>query len=323
MSHRPQRIVFAGTPEFAAECLKKLLENEYSIVGTYTQPDRPAGRGRKLAPPPVKVLATANNIPVFQPLSLKSEEAQDELAALKPDLLIVVAYGLILPKIVLDIPTYGCINVHASLLPRWRGAAPIQRAIQAGDTETGVTIMQMDVGLDTGDMLLKKNLTLSPTETGSTLHDRLAIIGAEALVENLPDIFNESLKPETQDNDLANYAEKLSKHEAAINWDESAEIIERKIRAFNSWPVAHTLLGKDRVRIWQACATNTCSNDSPGTIVNTENDALNVATGKGLLAITRLQLPGGKQVSVKDLLNSRRDQFKPCTQFDNEQLVSK
>ncbi|MDR9424677.1 MAG: methionyl-tRNA formyltransferase, partial [Marinobacter sp.] len=248
------RIVFAGTPDFAATALKALLKAGHDIVGVYSQPDRPAGRGRKLVPGPVKQVALDADIPVFQPLSLKSEDAQQELAALKPDVMIVAAYGLILPKAVLDIPTHGCLNIHASLLPRWRGAAPIHRAIAAGDTQTGITIMQMDEGLDTGDMLLKVTTPIRSDDTGGSLHDRLADLGGEAIVEALNQLARGDLGPEPQNDNEACYAHKLSKEEGHIDWQRSAADIERLVRAFNPWPGTFTDLGDQRIRIHMAQA---------------------------------------------------------------------
>lgn len=313
----PLRIVFAGTPEFAAESLNALLQTQHEVVAVYSQPDRPAGRGRDLKASPVKELAVARKIPVYQPLSLKTAEAQEELAALKPDLMVVAAYGLILPKVVLDTPRLGCINVHASLLPRWRGAAPIQRAILAGDTETGITIMQMDIGLDTGDMLYKVNCPISPNDTGSSLHDRLALLGGDALLAVIDAIEQgESLNPEKQDDSLANYAAKLTKEEAKIDWSWPAEQLARQVRAFNAWPVAYTTLKGQTVRVWSAKALTEDTTAPAGMIVRADRNGLAVAAGNGsLLQLEVLQLPGGKALPVSDLLNSRREQLAPGTVF--------
>jgi len=236
------RIVFAGTPEFAAEHLKALLDSPHEIVAVYTQPDRPAGRGQKLMPSPVKQLAAQHGLPVLQPPTLRAPEAQAELAALQPDLMVVVAYGLILPQAVLDIPRLGCINSHASLLPRWRGAAPIQRAVQAGDAESGVTVMQMEAGLDTGPMLLKVSTPISAEDTGGSLHDRLARLGPPAVVEAIAGLAAGTLKGEVQNDALATYAHKLSKDEAKLDWSRPAVELERAVRAFDPWPVCHTTL---------------------------------------------------------------------------------
>ncbi|QFS85246.1 MULTISPECIES: methionyl-tRNA formyltransferase [unclassified Marinobacter] len=305
------RIVFAGTPDFAATALKALLEAGYNLVGVYSQPDRPAGRGRKLMPSPVKQVALDAGIPVFQPVSLKPEDAQQELAALKPDVMIVAAYGLILPKAVLDIPTHGCLNIHASLLPRWRGAAPIQRAIAAGDPETGITIMQMDEGLDTGDMLLKTSTPIHADDTGGSLHDRLADMGGKAIVGALVQLANSELAPEPQNDADANYAHKLSKEEGHIDWSRSAIEIERLIRAFNPWPGTFTDLGEQRIRLHQASALDQSSDKLPGTVISREREGVEVACGTGTLKVTSVQLPGSKAQSISDLINGGKQVLLP------------
>lgn len=305
------RIVFAGTPDFAATALKALLEAGYNLVGVYSQPDRPAGRGRKLMPSPVKQVALDAGIPVFQPVSLKPEDAQQELASLKPDVMIVAAYGLILPKAVLDIPTHGCLNIHASLLPRWRGAAPIQRAIAAGDAETGITIMQMDEGLDTGDMLLKTSTPIHADDTGGSLHDRLADMGGKAIVEALVQLANSELAPEPQNDADANYAHKLSKEEGHIDWSRSAIEIERLIRAFNPWPGTFTDLGEQRIRLHQASALDQSSDKLPGTVISREREGVEVACGTGTLKVTSVQLPGSKAQSISDLINGGKQVLLP------------
>ncbi|BEH12662.1 methionyl-tRNA formyltransferase [Marinobacter shengliensis] len=305
------RIVFAGTPDFAATALKALLEAGYNLVGVYSQPDRPAGRGRKLMPSPVKQVALDAGIPVFQPVSLKPEDAQQELAELKPDVMIVAAYGLILPKAVLDIPTHGCLNIHASLLPRWRGAAPIQRAIAAGDAETGITIMQMDEGLDTGDMLLKVTTPIHADDTGGSLHDRLADMGGKAIVEALVQLANSELAPEPQNDADANYAHKLSKEEGHIDWSRSAIEIERLIRAFNPWPGTFTDLGEQRIRLHQATALEQSCDKEPGTVISREREGVEVACGTGTLKITSVQLPGSKAQSISDLINGGKQVLLP------------
>lgn len=301
------RLVFAGTPEFAAEHLKALLGCEHEVVAVYTQPDRPAGRGQKLMPSPVKALAVAHGTPVYQPVTLRDPDAQAELAALAPDLMVVVAYGLILPQVVLDIPRLGCINSHASLLPRWRGAAPIQRAIEAGDAESGVTVMQMEAGLDTGPMLLKVTTPISPDDTGGSLHDRLARLGPPAVVEAIAGLAAGSLVGERQDDALATYAHKLNKDEARLDWTRPAQELARQVRAFFPWPVSHSLLRGESVKVLAAHDVNGAG--APGQIIAVGKDGLTVACGEGALCLTRLQLPGGKPLSFADLYNSRRDVF--------------
>ncbi|MFJ9990949.1 methionyl-tRNA formyltransferase [Pseudomonas putida] len=301
------RIVFAGTPEFAAEHLKALLDSPYEIVAVYTQPDRPAGRGQKLMPSAVKALAVANDIPVLQPPTLRNAEAQAELAALAPDLMVVVAYGLILPQAVLDIPRLGCINSHASLLPRWRGAAPIQRAVEAGDAESGVTVMRMEAGLDTGPMLLKVTTPISAEDTGGSLHDRLAQMGPGAVVQAIAGLADGSLQGEVQDDALATYAHKLNKDEARLDWNRPAVELERLIRAFNPWPVCHSTLDGETVKVLGANVST--GNGAPGEILSASKDGLVVACADGALSLTRLQLPGGKALAFSDLFNSRREKF--------------
>ncbi|MDO6695600.1 methionyl-tRNA formyltransferase [Aliiglaciecola sp. 3_MG-2023] len=308
-------IVFAGTPDFAAQHLQALIESEHNIIAVYSQPDRPAGRGKKLQASAVKQLALEHDIHVEQPLSLKTPEAQQQLAELNPDIMIVVAYGLILPQVVLDTPRLGCLNVHGSLLPRWRGAAPIQRAIWAGDEQTGVTIMQMDKGLDTGAMLLKKAIPIEITDTSASLYSKLAEIGPDALLECLDSI--ESTKPEIQDDTLANYAQKLSKQEALIDWTMSAEQIERNVRAFNPWPVAYFELtpeGNEQaiaIKLWEASIvdTGTTNSESPGKIISVSKKGIEVATGENNLLLTKLQIPGKKPMLVTDLINARKNWF--------------
>ena len=303
------RIVFAGTPEFAAEHLKALLGTQHQVIAVYTQPDRPAGRGHKLMPSPVKQLAVEHGIAVYQPATLRAPEAQAELAVLQPDLMVVVAYGLILPQAVLDTPRLGCINSHASLLPRWRGAAPIQRAVQAGDSESGVTVMQMEAGLDTGPMLLKVTTPIAATDTGGSLHDRLAVLGSQAVIQAVDALAAGTLTGEMQDDSLANYAHKLNKDEARLDWSRPAVELERLVRAFNPWPVCHSTLNGEPLKV--LAATLGEGNGQPGQILATSKDGLTVACGEGALRLTRLQLPGGKPLAFADLYNSRREQFAP------------
>ena len=305
------RLVFAGTPDFAATALKALIAAGHTIVGVYSQPDRPAGRGRKLQPSPVKQVALDHEIPVYQPETLKTPEAQKQLADLNPDVMIVAAYGLILPKAVLDIPTHGCLNIHASLLPRWRGAAPIQRAIAAGDAETGITIMQMDEGLDTGAMLLKSLTAIEDSDTGGSLHDRLAELGGNAIIKALKLLQKGELTGEPQNDELACYASKLSKTEGHIDWATDAKAIERLVRAFNPWPGTYTDLGDQRIRIHEARALVTTSDGLPGTVVQRDREGIDIACGNGTLRITRLQLPGSRAQSVNDLINGGKELLMP------------
>ncbi|MBK4716968.1 MULTISPECIES: methionyl-tRNA formyltransferase [Tenebrionibacter/Tenebrionicola group] len=305
------RIIFAGTPDFAARHLNALLASEHQVVGVFTQPDRPAGRGKKLMPSPVKVLAGENNLPVFQPASLRPAENQQLVAGLKADIMVVVAYGLILPKAVLDMPRFGCINVHGSLLPRWRGAAPIQRSLWAGDTETGVTLMQMDAGLDTGDMLHKLACPITPEDTSATLYDKLAVLGPQGLLATLSQIADGSATPVVQDEMQVTYAEKLSKDEARLDWSLPAVQLERCIRAFNPWPVSFFMIEEQPVKVWRASAIKNQSTAQPGTILETGKHGIQVATGDGILNLETLQPAGKKAMSAQDLLNSRREWFTP------------
>lgn len=299
------RIIFAGTPDFAARHLQALLDAGHEVVAVYTQPDRPAGRGQQLQASPVKQLAVANDITVYQPKSLKKAKAQSELAALSADLMIVVAYGLILPPVVLAMPRLGCINVHGSLLPRWRGAAPIQRSIWAGDADTGVTIMQMDAGLDTGAMLSKIRMPITAADTSASVYDKLAILGPQALIAALKDLPNLQQNAQPQDDNAANYAEKLSKEEALLDFNKSAVALEREIRAFNPWPVSYLQLGAQQVKVWQSRVE--AGQGVPGTVVKVDKTGIAVATTDGLLVIEQLQPPGKKAMAVADFLNGRAD----------------
>jgi methionyl-tRNA formyltransferase len=304
----PLKIIFAGTPEFAATALSALLTTSHQVVAVYTQPDRPAGRGRKLQPSPVKKLALEHDIEVRQPAKLKDPADQSALSELGADLMVVVAYGLLLPQAVLDAPRLGCINIHASLLPRWRGAAPIQRAILAGDDESGVTIMQMEAGLDTGPMLHILKTPILRDDTGGSLHDRLAELGARALLESLAGIADGSLIPHPQDDALATYAKKLDKGEARIDWSQTAAEIDRQVRAFNPWPVAQCDFDGQVMRIWQARPVEgeLPPTSQPGQIVEAGKSGIDVATGAGLLRILELQLPGKRALTAADFLNAHR-----------------
>jgi methionyl-tRNA formyltransferase len=305
------RIIFAGTPDFAARHLDALLSSGHNVVGVFTQPDRPAGRGKKLMPGPVKALAEEHGLPVFQPASLRPEENQQLVADLNADVMVVVAYGLILPKAVLDMPRLGCINVHGSLLPRWRGAAPIQRSLWAGDAETGVTIMKMDVGLDTGDMLYKLSCPITPEDTSATLYDKLAELGPQGLIKTLEQLAEGTAKPEVQDEALVTYAEKLSKDEALLDWALPAAQLERCIRAFNPWPMSWMVIDDQPVKVWKASVIESHVQAAPGTIVEANKQGIQVATAEGILNLESLQPAGKKAMSVQDLLNSRREWFIP------------
>ncbi|MFA0036175.1 methionyl-tRNA formyltransferase [Vibrio sp. 10N.261.52.A1] len=309
------RIVFAGTPDFAARHLAALLSSEHEVIAVYTNPDRPAGRGKKLSAPPVKQLALEHEIPVYQPENFKSDEAKQELAALNADIMVVVAYGMLLPQVVLDTPRLGCINVHGSILPRWRGAAPIQRSIWAGDKETGVTIMQMDIGLDTGDMLSIATLPIEVTDTSASMYEKLAGLGPDALVECLADIASGKAVAEKQDDELANYAKKLSKEEARINWSDDAAHIERCVRAFNPWPMSHFEAAENSIKVWQSHVAEQTSDKPAGTILQADKTGIYVATGQGVLVLEQLQVPGKKAMSVQDILNSRASWFEVGTQL--------
>lgn len=302
-------VVFAGTPEFAVPTLHALRTAGYHILAAYTQPDRPAGRGRLLTASPVKSYAQTQGIPVVQPVSLKSDAAAHALRCLQPDVMVVVAYGLILPQAILDIPVHGCLNLHASLLPRWRGAAPIQRAIEAGDPMTGVTIMQMNAGLDTGDLLTIVNTALHPTDTSQLLHDRLALLGAHALVATLKQMESGTLSPRPQDPNLACYAPKLTKEEAVIHWQAPAQVLQRRIHAFNPWPMAHTRLNGRLLRLWEAAPVAiTLRGDRQavaGTILAMDADGIHVQTGDGVLTLLRLQMEGGRPLAAEAFRNGQ------------------
>ena len=303
------KIVFAGTPDFAAVHLRALIDSEHDVIAVYSQPDRPAGRGKKLQPSPVKQVALEHDIAVYQPLNFKDPADVQQLKDLNADVMIVVAYGLLLPQPVLEAPKHGCLNVHASLLPRWRGAAPIQRCIEAGDKLTGITIMQMDIGLDTGDMLHKVTTGISLDDTGGSLHDRLADMGPDSLLTTLQQLEAGELQPEQQNDAQANYAHKLKKEEALLDWAQSAETLALRVRAFNPFPVAFTLLGNDRIRVLKASALEKVTQLQPGTIANVTAEGIEVACAEGVLRLEQIQLAGKKAMMVADVINGQPNLF--------------
>ncbi len=313
---KPLRIIFAGTPDFAARHLTALLSSEHEVIAVYTQPDRPAGRGKKLTASPVKHIALENNLPVYQPENFRPEQSKQQLADLKADIMVVVAYGLLLPQAVLDTPALGCINVHGSILPRWRGAAPIQRSIWAGDKETGITIMQMDIGLDTGDMLKIATLPIEPDDTSASMYEKLAKLGPQALLSCLSDIATGHVTATKQDDSQANYAQKLSKEEAKIDWTQSAEFIERSIRAFNPWPVSYFTVADHNIKVWQSCVEESSVTEPAGTILRADKSGIYIATGKNTLVLKQIQLSGKKAMSVQDVLNSRSSWFEAGSQLN-------
>jgi methionyl-tRNA formyltransferase len=300
------RIIFAGTPEFSVPCLEACRASGADVVAVYTQPDRPAGRGRKLTPSPVKQAALAANIPVEQPETLKTNEARETLASYRPDLMVVVAYGLILSRKVLAIPRLGCWNVHASLLPRWRGAAPIQRAILAGDNESGVDLMQMEAGLDTGPVLLERRTPITADDTGGSLHDRLSLLGADVLTEGLRCVIaGETLHAHPQSDDGVMYAHKLDKAEARLDFTRAAMALELQVRAFDPWPVAEGEIAGENVRIWAARAIEQPHQHAPGSVIAAQREGIDIACGEGVLRVTALQRAGGKRIAAADYLNAR------------------
>ena len=296
------RLIFAGTPEFAVAALAALIQAKHDIALVLTRPDRPAGRGLREMPGPVKRLARRHGIEVFQPVTLKAPDPQDKIAAVQADVMVVAAYGLILPQVVLDMPRLGCINIHASLLPRWRGAAPIHRAILAGDRETGITIMQMAAGLDTGPMLLRESVVIAVDDTTATLHDKLANLGGKLIVNALDRLQNATLLATPQPDASITYAEKISKAEALIDWNGSAEEIERRVRAFNPFPIAQTVWRGEPLRVWKAELSGD-ENQTPGTIIAVEKDRIIVACHSGALALTELQRAGGKRLAAREFLH--------------------
>jgi methionyl-tRNA formyltransferase len=310
---RRLRLVFAGTPEFAVPCLAACRDCGAELVAVYTQPDRPAGRGRKLAASPVKQATLEAGVAVEQPRTLKDPDAQATLAGYRPDLLVVVAYGLILPQAVLDLPTLGCWNVHASLLPRWRGAAPIQRAIVAGDHETGVDLMRMEAGLDTGPVLMEERIAITAHETGGSLHDRLSVLGAKVLAEGLERIqHGEIPSARAQAEDSVSYANKLDKSEARLDFTRPASELERIVRAFDPWPVADAQIGGERLRIWSAQALDRPPGAPPGSVLGGDREGLAIACGDGVLRLLSVQRPGGRQIAIGDYLNARPELRAPA-----------
>lgn len=309
------RIIFAGTPDFSVPALAALISAGHEIVAVYTQPDRRAGRGRQTTPGPVKQFALDNQLTIEQPVSLKNQAGQ--LSNYQADIMVVVAYGIILPQDILEIPKYGCLNIHASLLPRWRGAAPIQRAIEAGDRETGITIMQMDAGLDTGDMLARYPVMIEESDTAQSLHDRLSETGAQAIVEVLADLDQFLLQATRQDSQQASYAKKISKEEADIDWEQECEQLQRKVRAFNPWPGTQTWYQGTRLRIWQAQAVNGTCHGRPGEILAADSSGITVACGRGCLRILQLQRAGGKPMKHADFLNGTPLQTGQLLSMDN------
>jgi methionyl-tRNA formyltransferase len=318
MTKTSLRVIFAGTPEFSAAHLQRLIESKYQLVGVFTQPDRPAGRGRRLQPSPVKQVAEQAGLSIFQPASLKDEAVQLQIAALAADVMVVVAYGLILPQAVLDTPRLGCLNVHASLLPRWRGAAPIQRAIEAGDTTTGITLMQMDAGLDTGAMLGTISCLIDGRTNAADLHDELKELGPLLLLEVLDDIDVRQRNARAQDDGQANYARKLLKTEAQITWGHGAKALDRKIRAFNPSPVCYSILEGKRIRVWQARPLpSESSSETPGTIVRTSDEGIFVRCAEGDLCLEVLQLEGGKALTAEQLLRAHQALFAVGGRFES------
>lgn len=302
----PLNLVFAGTPEFGLPALDALWQSSHQLTAIYTQPDRPSGRGRKVQGSAVKQWAVKHSIPVYQPINFKEPEALETLANLKPDVLVVIAYGLILPKAVLAIPRFGCINVHASLLPRWRGASPIQQAILQGDEQSGVTIMQMDAGMDTGNMLETATCKITPTDTAATLHDKLAACSVKPLLATLDALCCNQLMPVVQPNSGVTYAQKITKEQAQINWYSTAVEIDRQIRAFNPWPIAYSLVGQEVVRVHEAVRVESSHSCKPGSVIQITKDGLVVAAAVGAVKITKVQFAGGKVISIADCLNSNR-----------------
>ena len=309
------RIVFAGTPDFASVCLEALLHAKHTVVGVYTQADKPSGRGRAIQYSPVKSLSLAHEIPVYQATHLKDPAEQDQLRSLNPDLMVVAAYGLLLPKAILEIPRHGCINVHASLLPRFRGASPIQAALLAGDAETGISMMRIDEGLDSGDVILRESCRIDPRDTAASLQERLAQLGSKALLKSLEQIKDQTAVYTRQDLSKVCFAPKLSKTDAPIDWTESADVLDRKIRAFNPWPIATMHKDDLCIRIWDAMPIAMTRSEKPGTVVAQHKDSIDIATGDGVLRLLALQLPNAKRLAVSEILRSKAALFGVGTQW--------
>ena len=316
------RLIFAGTPPFAATILSALIPSTHEILVVLTRPDRPVGRGRKVMPSPVKQTALASGIDVHQPFSLRKPEIQQMLRSLNADLMVVVAYGLILPAAVLEIPRYGCVNVHASLLPRWRGAAPIHYALLAGDAATGVSIMQMDTGLDTGPVLASEPCPINSQDTAQTLHDRLATVGADVLLRTLEDIENGTATAVAQPPDGVTYAPKISKQQGLLDWTSSAAELERCVRAYNPWPVAYTLIDGIAIRIWKAAVVAGETVDAPGTVIDVTREGIDVAAGRDVLRILEIQLPGGRRLPVAEFINADRGLIVSGVRFKSVAMTS-
>lgn len=307
-------IIFAGTPDFAAQHLDALIQSQHNVIAVYCPPDKPAGRGKKLTACATKLLALEHNIPVEQPTNFKEQADQAALANYKADVMVVVAYGLLLPQVILDSPRLGCINVHGSILPKWRGAAPIQRAVEAGDAKTGVTIMQMDKGLDTGDMLLTATCAITAIDTSASIYQKLAELGPSALIDTLALMADDKHCAEKQDNEQASYAKKLDKAEAELDWQLPANILDQKIRAYIPWPVAQFTFTDEqqkqhRIRVWQASQVNETHDKAPGTIIAVDKLGITIATSNKALKLETLQLPGKKALPCQDILNGRADWF--------------
>ena len=304
------KIIFAGTPALAVPLLEMLTYSGHEVVMVLTQPDRPAGRGRQLAPSPIKTFALEHHLPVLQPENLKGDEIFETLKSLQPDLMIVMAYGLFVPEKFLTLPRLGCVNAHVSLLPRWRGAGPIARSILAGDKITGTTLMQMDMGWDTGAMIAKATVNIDKDETTETLSEKLAHLSAQLVKDNLSAIEHQTIKPEAQNNDFAIHAKKIEVEEALINWNDRAEYIDRAVRAFNPWPVAYTMINNERVRIWKIAVIDEKVSATPGTIIAASKQGVDIATGDGICRILEVQFPSKKRQHVRDVLNAQNHPFK-------------